>query len=205
MKKTIFLMLVSITAFAQTQPLEMKSNTEGFSIGISGNSLGWSSDYFTRLDDEEPSGFGLGGEIGYGFTQRLELIARLDYSTLALNQEWDYFSMTNFDIMARFNLGSTTKRFRPYAELGVGNQSMSISPILLNNQLVTYDLSGVGFAYGAGLNFFLSRNFLLTLNASGTTGNMSNFTVDGEGGVGDVPDVSNFRVRLGARFYFKDL
>lgn len=204
MKKILLLLLISVTAFAQNQPLEMKSNTEGLSIGISGNLLNWSSDYFTRLDDDEPTGIGIGAEVGYGFTQRLEAIVRLDYSTLALNDEWDNFSMVNFDLMARFNLGSTTKKFRPYLELGVGNQSMNISPIFFDNQAVEYNMNGWGFAYGAGVNYFLNRNFLLTLNASGITGDMSSFTANGDS-IGDIPDVSNFRIRAGARFYFKDL
>ncbi|SOE20248.1 Outer membrane protein beta-barrel domain-containing protein [Spirosomataceae bacterium TFI 002] len=205
MKKILIILLTSNFTFAQEGPLEMKSNTEGFSVGVNFNSLGWSSDYFTLLDDQESNGVGVGVELGYGITQRFEVIGRFDFSTLALENEWDYFTMGNAELMARFNPGATTKKFRPYVELGVGNQGVSVSPIFFNNQQVEYAFSGIGFAYGAGLNFFLNRNLLITANLAGSTGNMSSFTINGVGGIEDVPDVSNFRIRIGGRFYFKDL
>lgn len=202
MKKFLILVLFPAMVFAQNEPIEMRSNAEGFSVGISVHSLGWSSDYFTVLDDLEPGGIGLGLELGYGFTQRLELIGRVDASSLARNETWDQFTYVNTDLMARFNLGSTTGRFRPYVEVGVGNQSVAVSPVFFDNQEVIYKFSGIGFAYGGGINFFLNRNLLLTLNASGTSGKAQNFTAD-DSTITDVPDLSNFRIRLGTRFYFK--
>lgn len=205
MRKILFLLILPLLGYSQSEALEMKSNTEGFSLGLTGNTLGWSSTFFTVLDDLEPSGYGLGLEAGYGFTQRLELIARFDYSSLAIENSWDYFDFSNLDLMARFNMGSTTRKFRPYFELGAGRQAMNVSPLLLNNEVVSYELSGVGIAYGAGLNFFITRHLLATLNASGTLGKMQKFTVNESEPILEVADVNNFRIRLGMRFYFKDL
>lgn len=204
MRKTIIFIFVSFASFAQVQPLEMKSNTEGFSVGVQLNTLGWSSKYFTVLDEEEPSGYGVGIELGYGITQRFELIGRFDFSTLAIQNDWDYFTFNNAELLARFNPGSTTKRFRPYVEIGAASANIGVSPILFNNNLVAYNMSGFAIAYGGGFNYFLNRNLLITLNAAGSSGSISDFTVDGTF-IEDKPDVSNFRVRLGARFYFKDL
>ena len=205
MRKILIFFILPILGFGQSQALEMKSNTEGFSLGLTGNTLGWSSEFFTVLDDSEPTGYGLGLEAGYGFTQRLEFIARFDYSSLTIENTWDYFDFTNLDLVARFNLGSTTRRFRPYFEVGAGRQAMDISPLLLNNEVVSYELSGVGIAYGAGLNFFITRHLLATLNASGTSGKMQKFTINETEPIDDVADMNNFRIRLGMRFYFKDL
>lgn len=205
MKKIMLFLLIACSTFAQKQPLEMKSNTEGFSLGINLHSLSWSSDFFTVLDEEESAGVGIGVELGYGITQRFEVIGRYDFSTLALQNEWDYFNKGNMELMARFNPGSTTKKLRPYVELGLGNQSVAVSPIFFQNQLFEYRFSGWGFAYGAGLNYFLHRNFLITANLAGSTGTMSNFTANGVGLADENVDVSNFRIRIGGRFYLKDL
>lgn len=204
MKKIALLLLITLPALSQDQPLVMRSNTEGLSIGIHLNSLGWSSDFFTVLDEEESSGFGAGIELGYGITQRFELIGRFDFSSLALQNDWEYFTFTNTELLARFNPGSTTKKLRPYVELGAGSQAIAVSPIFLNGDIVDYEVSGISFNYGAGLNYYLNRNLLVTLNLAGATGSMSSFLINNSP-INEQPDVSNLRLKAGIRFYFKDL
>jgi hypothetical protein len=206
MKKIIVLIFISIQTFGQ-EAKQMRSSTEGFSFSVHGNYLGWASSFFSVLDQEEPNGRGFGLQAGFGINEHIELIGRYDRSNLAINfkDDWDYFKYNNTGLALRFNFGSTTRRFRPFLELGGSQSAFSVSPLLLNNQLVDYDLKGIGLSYSGGFNIFFTRNLSLELGALGVSGKFNKFLINGEEEDAAGVDASNFRIKAGIRFSFNNL
>ncbi len=205
MKKIFLLFFISITAFSQKDAKMMRSSTQGFSVSVNANYMGWASDFFQVLDQEEPNGAGIGLQVGFGINEHLELIARFDKSSLSQNFDWDYFNYNNTGLAVRFNFGSTTKRFRPFLELGGTQSKFAVSPLSLNNQLVDYDLKGLGLSYSGGFNLFITRNISLELSALGSSGGFNKFLINGIEESTEGIDASNFRIKAGVRFSFSNL
>jgi opacity protein-like surface antigen len=183
----------------------MRSTTEGLSASLSGNFMGWSSKYFSALDQLEPNGLGWGFQLGYGINQNLEIIGRYDRSSLTQKFDWDYFNYSNTALVFRCNFGSTIKRFRPFLEVGGTHANLSVSPLELDNEIVDFELKGFGLSYAGGLNFFLTRNLSIELSALGTYGKFNTFLINGEQSDEKGIDSSNYRFKVGVRFSFKDL
>jgi Outer membrane protein beta-barrel domain len=199
LRKTLLIVLFcSFGAFAQ----DIRSNTEALSVGVQGNFVRWSSQFFSRLDAEDPNGLGGGVRVGYGFNQRFEAFASYDLQTFSVsNNEWDTFRMSSLAAGMRVNFGGTLQALRPFAELGVASTGFKIDPVLLNNQLVTYQLrGGANLWLGCGTNFFLTPNIALNATVNATTGKFSNFLVAGTG-TAEQPDLRTFRFSVGVSYF----
>lgn len=204
LKKYIALVLMCsmVSIFSQAQDaLTLRSNTEGFHIGLGGSYKHWASSYFNQLDEIEPTGIGGGLNLGYGLNQHIELFATLDYHTFAFKNNWDDYNMTIFGVGTRYNFGGTLQAIRPYVELAYNYQYMLISPVNLNGQLFKYELSGGALSVGGGLNFFVTPRLAINLRGGANVGKFSSFLLNEEG-IEDRPDVKTFQFGVGLNYFF---
>ena len=202
----IFSAYFLITAPTWSQTIRQRSTTEGFSIGLQGHSMGWSSDYFQFLDENSGNGAGIGGRVAYGFTQRLEAFALYDWTSLKSEPiAANSFQFTHTTLGARFNFSATTHALRPFAEVGYVYQQGKADGILDNNGLRNNLLfKGGALHLGGGLNYFVALPIAITLNGSLQTGAKSPVSINGLD-TGDKADVSTFRISAGVILYLSEL
>jgi hypothetical protein len=196
----LVLSLMSIATFGQ-DALTLRSNTEGFHIGVGASYKHWISSYFNQLDEIEPTGLGGGLNLGFGLNQHIELFANVDYHTFALKNDWDDYGLSAVGVGVRYNFGGTLQAIRPYAELGYTYQYLIINPVELNGQLFKYEMSGGALGLGGGLNFFVTPRLAINARAGATVGKFSSFLLDGDG-IEDRPDVKTFTFGIGLNYFF---
>ncbi|MFC5409018.1 outer membrane beta-barrel protein [Larkinella bovis] len=195
--------LVSTVTFAQT--IRQRSTTEGFSLGLQGHMLGWSSDYFQFLDESSGNGVGFGGRIGYGLNQRFELFGQYDRTKMNIkNIDAESFTFTNVTGGVRFNFSATTHALRPYAEVGYVLRTGKLDQVINNNVYDNIMFRGGAGHLGAGLNYFLSLPVALTLNGSFQVGGKSKIDLNGES-TPDKADVTTFRISAGVVVYLSEI
>lgn len=196
-------LFVSTTTFSQT--IRQKSTTEGFSIGLQGHMLGWSSDYFQFLDENSGNGLGFGGRVGFGLTQRFELFAQYDRTKMNIkNIDAESFTFTNLTGGVRFNFSATTHALRPFAEVGYVHRVGKLNQVINQNSYDNILFKGGAAHLGAGLNYYLSLPVALTASGSFQVGGKSVIDLNGERII-EKADVSTFRVSLGVILYLSEL
>lgn len=196
----LVLSMIAVSSFGQ-DALTLRSNTEGFHIGLGGSYKHWISSYFNRLDEIEPTGLGGGLNLGFGLNQHIELFANVDYHTFALKNKWDDYGLSAVAVGARYNFGGTLQAIRPYAELAYNYNYMIINPVELNGQLYKYEMSGGAFALGGGVNFFVTPRLAINAKAIANVGKFSSFLLNGDG-IEDRPDVKVFQFGIGLNYFF---
>ena len=201
MLRKIYLLTFSLIAGITLQAQDIRSNTEGLNVSVSGGVGNWSSSYFLNLDELEPLGVGGGLRIGYGFNQRFEIFARYDRYTFKFKNEWNKYSISNVGAGLRVNFGGTLQALRPYLEAGFSNINLVIDPVLFNGNIVEYRLKGPALAMGGGVNYFISPNFAIQANVLGTFGKFNTFQIDSRG-IEDRPDARTLRFSLGISYFF---
>jgi hypothetical protein len=192
--------VISLSSRAQ-DALTLRSNTEGFHIGLSGGYKHWASSYFNQLDELEPTGIGGGLNLGFGLNQHIELFANLEYHGFALKNDWDDYGLTVVGVGTRYNFGGTLQKVRPFAELAYNYQYLVVNPVQLNGQLFKYELSGGALSLGGGVNFFVTPKLAINLKGGVNFGTFSSFLLN-EDGVEDRPDVKTFQFGLGLNYFF---
>ncbi|WP_128547822.1 outer membrane beta-barrel protein [Larkinella soli] len=189
-------LLLPALVSAQTA-IRQRSSTEGFSLGLQGHMLGWSSDYFQFLDENSGNGLGGGLRAGFGLTQRLELFAQYDATKMNIdNVDAESFRFTTLTGGVRFNFSATTHALRPFVEAGYARRTGKIDQVINGN---TYDnilFRGGSAHLGAGLNYFLSLPVAITVNGAFQVGGKSAIDLNGAES-GDKADVSTFRISAG--------
>jgi hypothetical protein len=180
---------------------DVQSNTEGFSVTVLPSYARWSSSFFNRLDELEPTGLGAGVRLGYGFNQRFELFAHYDSHSFNFNEDWDQYSFGTLGAGAKVNFGGTLQALRPFLEVGVVNQRLLITPVELNGDLVEFLMRGLSVQGNGGVQYFLSPQLAVRANVGFTVGKFSSFQID-RVGTEDRPDVKTFRVGVGVSYFF---
>ncbi|MFN4146755.1 MAG: outer membrane beta-barrel protein [Runella sp.] len=196
----LFCLLSCVSLLIKAQ--DIQSNTEGLNAEVGFSATGWSSKYFTQLDEISP--FGLGGKmrVGYGLNQRFEPFASYEAYTLNLKKEWrDYYRMSCIGLGLRVNFGGTLQRIRPYIEVAYNNVRQEVSPVIFNNRAFVYRMKGGNFAAGAGVRFFISPKLAANAHLMTSMGKFNSFTLDGIG-INDIPDVRTFRGSIGLCYFF---
>lgn len=192
-----FLLTFGLSTSTTAQSIRQRSSTEGFSFGIQGHALGWSSEYFQYLDQNAGSGYGLGARVGYGFTQRLEGFAQYDYTIMGItNIDAEAFRFSHITAGARFNFSATTHALRPFAEVGYAYRVGEVTQVINGNRYDNILFKGGAAHIGGGINYALSLPFMLTLNGSFQTGGKAKIDVNSRDS-GDKADISTFRVSVG--------
>ncbi|GAB4013634.1 hypothetical protein GCM10028808_33340 [Spirosoma migulaei] len=199
------ILFVSNSLWAQT--IRQKSTTEGLSFTLQGHYLGWSSDHFQYLDENAGSGPGIGGRVGYGFNQRLDVFAQYDIAFLdATKIAGKSFHFSHATAGLRFNFSTTTQALRPFAELGYAYQTGKADLVLNGNGGRDNILfKGGALHVGAGLNYFVSLPVAITLNGSLQAGAKSPVYVTGVNYFDEKADVMAFRISLGVVVYLSEL
>lgn len=204
MKKTFVILFVLITSAASAQ-LKLRSNTKGLNVGAGIHMLGWSSKYFQYLDQNAGNGFGGGLRVGYGITQLIEPYIAADITSLNKNDvDAKSIGLTHIDFGVRFNLAGTVSNIRPFVEGGYGYRSGTAKQVILGADHVNAKFSGGTPHVGGGLNYFIKPTVALFAHGIFTVGKKSNLTIDGED-TSDEPDVTTFRISIGAMFNLSDL
>jgi opacity protein-like surface antigen len=196
----LVLSIISLSSFGQ-DAITLRSNTEGFHIGVGASYKHWISSYFNRLDELEPTGIGGGINLGYGLNQHLELFASYDYHGFAFKNEWDDYEISTVGIGVRYNFGGTLQAVRPFGELAYNYQSVLISPVELNGQLMEYKMKGGSLAVGGGVNFFVTPKLAINARAGANFGKFSSFLIDNDG-IEDRPDIKTFHFGIGLNYFF---
>lgn len=201
MRRTILLstcfLLFSSVGFAQT--LSMKSTAQGFSGQIHLGSGQWTSE---DLDVDAESGFNFGVKIGYGFSELIEAFIRYDFGKLV--PEYDGFSNYSYnhlDIGARFNLGSTTKPWRPFLQAAATYISTNQEAVDYYGYIVDLDMKGYGISVGGGVKYHITLEFAGIIGMDYTFGSMSEIEVAGIE-YDDTFDANSLRLYLGGTYFF---
>lgn len=201
MLRKFYLLIFSLISAQTLQAQDIRSNTEGLNVTVSGGIGNWSSNYFLNLDELEPLGVGGGVRVGYGLNQRFELFARYDRHTFKIKNEWDKYGTSTAGAGLRVNFGGTLQALRPYLEAGFSSINLRIDPVLFNGRVVEYHLKGPALAVGGGVNYFVSPNFAIQAAVAGTFGKFTTFQIDGKG-IEDRPDARTLRFSIGISYFF---
>ena len=204
MKKTFIILLVLISSAASAQ-LKVRSNTKGLNVGAGVHVLGWSSKYFEYLDQNAGNGYGGGLRVGYGITQLIEPYLAADFTSLNKNDvDAKSIGLTHIDVGVRFNLAGTVSNIRPFVEGGYGYRSGTAKQVILGQDYVDAKFSGGTPHLGGGLNYFIKPSFALFAHGIFTVGKKSDLSINSSKTT-DKPDVTTFRISIGAQFNLSDL
>lgn len=201
MSRKFYVLIFSFISVLTLQAQDIRSNTEGLNVTVSGGIGNWSSTYFLNLDELEPLGVGGGVRVGYGFNQRFEIFARYDHYTFKIENEWNKYGTSTAGAGLRVNFGGTLQALRPYLEAGFSSINLTIDPVLFNGRVVEYHLKGPALAVGGGVNYFISPNFAIQAAAASTFGKFTTFQINSNG-IEDRPDARTLRFSLGISYFF---
>ena len=196
----LLLICIPVISFSQ-EVLTLRSNNEGLLIGLNGGVKHWASSYFAQIDEADPNGVGFNATIGYGFNQQFTVLANLSYHNFIMNENWDNYDMTTFDLGLRYNLGGTLQKLRPYGEVNYAYHVMEISPVYYGQIPYDLGLKGGSPQLGLGLNYFFTPKFSLNLFGKAAFGKFKYFYMDGLD-MGESPKFSAIHFGLGLNYVF---
>lgn len=179
---TTFIVFLEITAiFGQ----DIRSSTSGFSVGLQGNYANWmsTSNFVGSLDDEEPNGIGFGASIAYGINENLTFFLSYAQTNFAQNEDWSHYNDQLTSAGVRVNFGATLKMIRPYLQAGIAQHNMKVDPIILGDDIFNlYELkmTGLGLAFGTGIQVYLTPSLAIDISAQGNFGSFAEVTLDGQ-------------------------
>jgi opacity protein-like surface antigen len=176
-------------AMAQsTDPEFVRSNTSGLMIGLGLNGSAISGDDFSS---ETESGGGLDLEFGWGFTPQFALVADLSGASID-SQDAGSYTLGHFDLAARYSFAKSSRALIPYLEAGVTGRAVSQDDATL---------SGAGFSFGGGAQYFLAPSWSLGASLKWTAGKFTQAEVDGET-IDDLDiQATSARFRMGVSWY----
>ena len=204
---TLVCLLLTLSTVYGQEALRQKSTTNGLNVGLSGQYAFWNTikDFdFYEVAQVNP-GPGLGLRVGYGFNQRFEVALTADGAILNhAYYERNQTVLSHFGLSGRVNVGSTTSRFRPFAELGGTLVGATSSPVLVNgkDELDLY-MSGLGLTAGAGFHYFFAPSVAVSAQYAGSFGQFNrNSLSDGR----EIPfstALNTHRVSLGLTWFVR--
>jgi len=202
----VCLLLGQLTAFGQ-EALRQKSTTKGLNVGLSGQYAFWNTlnDFnFYDVSQVNP-GPGLGLRVGYGFNQRFELALSADGAILNhVQYERNQTVLSHFGLSGRVTLGSTTSRFRPFADLGATLVGAMSSPISdgRGGEVALY-MGGLGLTAGAGVHYFFAPSFAVSAQYAGSFGQFNRNSLSDGRKVPFSTAINTHRASLGLVWFVK--
>ena len=186
---------------------DIKSNTKGFSLSLSGSIASWDSQslFLGDLSETEPSGLGIYARVAYGINQNIEVF--LAYSALGYKQEfdWDSFNSSTLFVGGRYNFGATLRRFRPFLEGALAINNMTVDPITFDSvNIFKLEVSGVGGTFGGGVHFFIIPALSVSAHGNYSFGNFNTISLSGEEltGLDENVDFGLLTINLGVTYFF---
>lgn len=155
---------------AQSAP---SANLTGLIIGLDPivySSL--TSDYITG--GQARGGGGIALRFGWGFRPKIALIMDVPVTLIPLGDSSEYF-LSHGDVLLQFAFPErrlARSVLVPFAQLGLGFREVSSSIYTPAGTLV-YSIEGEVFTAGAGLLWFVRRNFAIAGSASYSTGDFN--------------------------------
>lgn len=172
------LVLFALSAGAQSP----RAATKGFfaGLGLHGTAI-----QIEDLSDDRESGGGATIKLGYGFTRLFALY--VEGSAASLNTDNDEnWTLSHFDIGARFSLGGPASAVVPYLQAAVSGRAGTRDDVIIQGSTTPRDLeiSGAGFTAGGGLLIFFHPAWAFDADLKFTVGEFStikygNVSVDG--------------------------
>ena len=172
------------------------SSTRGLVLGLNLNGSAF------RYDEggSTPAGPGGSFQIGYGPTHKIAILA--DVTGALVRDDGEEAAFAHVDLMARFMFTSQTRRFAPFIEGGYSGFALAQSDIDLGDGTTgEYTLSGAGFTFGAGGQYFVSPRTALSVGLKWTRGEFNRLDSGGIT-VNDLGvDATTARFNLGVSWY----
>jgi len=180
---------VASPAMAQSSDPEfVRSNTSGLMLGLAVNGSAISGDDYSS---ETESGAGLDLELGWGFTPQFALVADFSGASISSDEIGDY-GLGHFDLAARYSFAKSSRALIPYLEAGVTGRAVSQDDATL---------SGTGFSFGGGAQYFLAPSWSLGASLKWTAGKFTKAEVGGET-IDDLDiKATSARFRMGLSWY----
>ena len=173
------------------------SSTRGIFVGAHLNGSGLTAD---DLSDKTESGPGFGLQLGYGFTRNLALV--LDATGAALDTDAGTVGLGHADVLLRYAFTSPTRRFVPFLEAGVSGRALAQDDVELEDgSSGDLSLSGGGFTFGGGLQYYFAPKWALGAGLKWTTGEFNTVQVDNVSVSGFDIDATSARFNVGVTWY----
>jgi opacity protein-like surface antigen len=149
-----------------------RSTTRGLSLGLA--VMGTSLDV---ENGDRSTGSALGLQVGYGFNRIITGYLHVDGGEIevakgaALSGKW---SLGHAEIGARFHLGNSLHRVRPYLETALGARVVSVENAQSENATANkVSFSGGAFTLGAGVATYFKPSLALDVGLKFTGGSFS--------------------------------
>ena len=202
----VCLLLIHLTSVGQ-EALRQKSTTKGLNVGLSGQYAFWNTinDFaFYDVARVKP-GPGLGLRVGYGFNQRFELALTADGAILNhIQYERNQTVLSHIGLSGRVTLGSTTSRFRPFADLGATLVGAMSSPVSdgRGGELDLY-MGGLALTAGAGGHYFFAPSFAVSAQYAGSFGQFNRNNLSDGREITAQTAISTHRASLGLTWFVR--
>ncbi len=178
------------------------STTKGWFVGFHLGSASIEAEEIFPTDDTY-SGGGAGLHFGYGFTPKFALA--FDLTGSGVDVEGEDVAMAHFDIMARYAFTSPTRRVVPFLEAGFSGRAIGQENAMIEEGGPTGDLtiSGGGFTFGAGIQYYMTPRWALGAGFKTTNGEFSRIQLDNVSVDGFELDGTTTRFNIGITWYAK--
>lgn len=158
-----------VSALPATVQAQDKSRSQGFFVGggYEGNGV-----VFEDQDSSE-SGAGFGVTVGYGFTPNFALYGQFSGASIE-SDEGDDYGLGHFDFGARVHFLAPAHRVVPFVQAGISSRALAV-----DDGFDELEGSGIGFAFGGGLNAHFNPALAFTAGVVWSMGNVGDFKVNG--------------------------
>ncbi|MBC7791613.1 MAG: outer membrane beta-barrel protein [Anaerolineae bacterium] len=188
MQKALFSTILASALFASTTMAQValapKSNTSGLFFGLNSSGSAIRGDDFSNGTE---SGAGLAAQIGFGFTPRFALYA--EAAGASIRSDFGNYGLGQFDLGARYNFANTKRALVPYLQAALSARAASQDDVVIDDgaggtTTGKLQVSGTGFTFGGGLEYFFTPKVALNTSLGWTVGEFStvkfeNVSVDG--------------------------
>ncbi|HEX8392334.1 MAG TPA: outer membrane beta-barrel protein [Longimicrobium sp.] len=159
------------------RPLQAQSNNRGLLVNahLTAPALSGAGE---NASDKADAGYGAGGLVGYGFTDRVMLFVGADFATVEPQDEdleGPRYQLGTGEIGLRVSFRDAGRSWRPYL-------TAALSAVVTNDDVEgdEVSVSGAGLTVGGGGQYFLSRRLAVDAGLNATMGSFSTIEVNGD-------------------------
>jgi len=163
MKKVLLIAAVAVFGFSNVNAQETEAPAFGFEQGnifLEGN-LGYNSSNDKNIE-EKTNQFSFNPKAGYFINEDLALGVQLAYNSYTeevAGTDAEDISAFGAGVFARYYFLDLGKRFKTFAEVGVGFETAK-------DDLADVKANGVGAGLSLGINYFVKENIAITFGLS---------------------------------------
>jgi opacity protein-like surface antigen len=170
------------------------SSTKGFFIGahLNGSSIEVDEEEF----EDDANGGGLGFQLGYGLTPQFALF--VDGTAAQLEDE---VMLGHIDLGVRYAFTSPTRRWVPSVEAAFTGRVLSQDDADIEGETADLEVSGGGFTFGIGLQYYTSPSLAFGAGFKWTGGEFSSVKVDNVTIEGFEIDATSTRFNVGVTWF----